>query len=96
MSNVNFMNVTLNSQQIKSTSENAALEFESELKAVAGEMQLTGKVADGQIKLSDQRDGDYITGEEFFMKVLEQNIIRDGIKQMKASEERMKEILDEA
>lgn len=96
MSNVNFMDVTLNSQRIKSTSEKAELEFESEFKAVAAEMQLTGKVADGQIKLSDHKDAEYITGEEFLMNVLEQNIIRDGIKQMKASEERLKEILDEA
>jgi len=96
MSNGNFINVKLNNQQIKNFSEKAVREFESELKAVAGEMQLAGKVADGQFKLSDQRNGSYITEDEFFIEVLEQNLIRDGIKQMKANEERMKEILDEA
>jgi hypothetical protein len=90
------MNTTLNSQLMKTTSEKAALEFQSELKVVAGEMQLTEKVTDGQIKLSDQLNGDYMSADEFFMMVLEANIIEDGIKQMEASEERMKELLDEA
>ena len=40
MSNINLLNVTLNSQQIKTTSEKDALQFESELKAT-GEVHLS-------------------------------------------------------
>lgn len=95
MSNINLMNVTLNSQQLNTTAEKETLQFESALKSVAAEVGLARKVTDGQVHINNSK-GDYITEEEFLLIVLEQNIIREGVKQMKASEERMKEILDEA
>ncbi|MGI2126959.1 hypothetical protein [Shewanella oncorhynchi] len=94
MSNINLLNVTLNSQQIKTTSEKDALQFESELKA-AGEVHLSEQFSDSQVKVHASKQNDYVTEEEFKMKIVEQAIINQSIRQMKVSQERMKEILDE-
>ena len=51
--------------------------------------------SDSQVKVHASKQNDYVTEEEFTMKIVEQAIINQSIRQMKVSQERMKEILDE-
>jgi hypothetical protein len=94
MSNIGLFNVVCNSLKIKTTFENDDLQFESELKA-ADKVNLSEIFSDSQIKVNASKQEGYVTEEEFTMKIVEQSIINQSIKQMKARQERMKEILDE-
>ncbi|WP_158683073.1 hypothetical protein [Shewanella sp. WE21] len=91
------MNVTLNSQQVKTMSERDAQEFEYALEAIAAELPQINKASEVQVKdlSSHELEEDSLTGDEAVQMVLQYKMVQTICADMKKNHELMQEILDE-
>ena len=96
MNNVNFTNSVFSSQQVNLSSEKEVTDFEFELKTAASKVQLNRNMTDNSIQIHDSKATTDVTEDEIVEMIVEQTIINDSIRQMKANQERMEDILDEA
>ncbi|MPY23328.1 hypothetical protein [Shewanella sp. YLB-07] len=96
MNNVNFTNSVFSSQQVNLSSEKEAKDFESELKTAASKVQLNRNMTDNPIQINGSKATTDVTEDEIVEMIVEQTIINESIRQMKANQERMEDILDEA